>query len=117
MVVKEMEKEVKVFDDEIKELNSNIKKQSAELKKKEEEQNKFFSQFKSLFNQRNKISDEISVNEKKIMSFEENSRKEELTINTYSIEEARVKAELAGMHAEFAQYEGVELDMESLKKS
>ncbi|MBW2986535.1 chromosome segregation protein SMC [Candidatus Woesearchaeota archaeon] len=111
-ILKEMEKEVKVFDDEIKELNSNIKKQSSELKKKEEEQNKFFSQFKSLFDQRNKISDEIGVNEKKIMGLEENSRKEELTINTYSIEEARVKAELAGMHAEFAQYEGVELDME-----
>lgn len=111
-ILKEMEKEASTFDDEINELNSSIKKQESELKKKEEEQNKFFSQFKSLFDKRNKLSDEISGYEKKIMGLEESSRKEELAINTFSIEEARVKAELAGMNAEFAQYEGVELDME-----
>ena len=111
-ILKEMEKESKTFDDEIKNLNSSIKKQESELKKKEEDQNKFFSQFKSLFDKRNKLSDEISGYEKKIMGLEESSRKEELAINTFSIEEARVKAELAGLNAEFAQYEGVELDME-----
>jgi chromosome segregation protein len=58
------------------------------------------------------MSDEINAFESKVLGLEEGSRKEELTINTFSIEEARVKAELAGMNAEFAQYEGVELDME-----
>ena len=111
-ILKELEKEENTFKDEIKELNKNIKSQGSELKTKEEEQNKFFSQFKSLFEQRNKISDEINAFESKVLGLEEGSRKEELTINTFSIEEARVKAELAGMNAEFAQYEGVELDME-----
>jgi chromosome segregation protein len=111
-ILKELEKEASTFKDEIKALNNEIKGQSAELKVKETEQNTFFSQFKSLFEQRTKLSDEITEQENKILGLQEGSRKEELTINTFSIEEAKVKAELAGMNAEFAQYEGVELDME-----
>ncbi|MBW3002023.1 chromosome segregation protein SMC [Candidatus Woesearchaeota archaeon] len=111
-ILKELEKEAGTFKAEIKSLNKEIKDQSAELKVKETEQNKFFSQFKSLFEQRTKLSDEITEQENKILGLQEGSRKEELTINTFSIEEAKVKAELAGMNAEFAQYEGVELDME-----
>ncbi|MBW3005064.1 chromosome segregation protein SMC, partial [Candidatus Woesearchaeota archaeon] len=111
-ILKEIEKEENTFKDEIKGLNKEIKEQSAELKVQEAEQNKFFSQFKSLFEQRTKLSDEITDQENKIFGLQEGSRKEELTINTFSIEEAKVKAELAGMNAEFAQYDGVELDME-----
>ena len=111
-ILKEMEKEEGNFQNEIKEMETVIKKQNKELKTKEEEQNKFFSQFKSLFEQRNKLSDEITAHENKILGLEDGSRKEELTINTFSIEEAKVKAELAGLNAEFAQYEGIELDME-----
>ena len=111
-ILKELEKEESTFTGEIKGLNKEIKAQSAELKIKEIEQNKFFSQFKSLFEQRTKISDEITEQENKILGLQEASRKEELTINTFSIEEAKVKAEFAGMNAEFAQYDGIELDME-----
>ena len=111
-IMKEIEKEENTFKQEIKELDGQVKAQDAELKKKDEEQQKFFSQFKSLFEKRNKVSDEITVHESRILTLEEGSRKEELGMNTLSIEEARVKAELAGINAEFAQYEGIELDME-----
>jgi len=111
-ILKELDKEESIFKDEIKGFNKEIKEQSAELKTKETEQNKFFSQFKSLFEQRTKRSDEITEQESRILGLQEASRKEELIINTFYIEEAKVKAELAGMNAEFAQYEGVELDME-----
>ena len=111
-IMKELEKEENTFKQEIKDLEGQVKAQDAELKKKDEEQQKFFSQFKSLFEKRNKVSDEITVHESRILTLEEGSRKEELGMNTLSIEEARVKAELAGMNAEFAQYEGIELDME-----
>src|SRR3990167_4079825 len=47
-----------------------------------------------------------------MLGVEEQSRKEEFTLNALSIEEARVKAEMAGINAEFEQYSGVELDME-----
>ncbi len=111
-ILKEIEKEESTFKQVITDLEGQVKVQDAELKKKDEEQQKFFSQFKSLFEKRNKVSDEITVHESRILTLEEGSRKEELGMNTLSIEEARVKAELAGINAEFAQYEGIELDME-----
>ncbi len=65
-----------------------------------------------MFDKQKKLQDEINEHEQKILGVEEQSRKEELTLNTHSIEIARVSAELAGLEAEFAQYPGVELDMD-----
>ncbi len=119
-ILKEMDKEELGFKEEIKQLSQKTKEQEIDLKKREEEEQKFFTQYKSLFEKRNKMSDEINARDNQILGLEENSRKEELEINTYSIEEARVKAELAGLAAEFSQYGGVELLMdkseEHLKK-
>lgn len=119
-ILKEMDKEDHSFKQEIDQLNKKIKEQEIDLKKREEEQQKFFSQYKSLFEKRNRFSDEINARENQTLSLEEESRKQELEINTYSIEEARVKAELAGLATEFSQYDNVELLMdkseEQLKK-
>ncbi len=119
-VMKELEKEEKAFENEIKDFDSVIKTSSVALKKKEKQQETLHTQFKDLFNKRNKASDEINALESKILGVEENSRKVEISVNTLSIEEARLKAEFAGMDAEFAQYDGVELNMkkseEDLKK-
>lgn len=111
-LVKDMDKESSAFNNEISDLEKLAKSQEADLSKKEAEQAQFFSQFKGLFEKRNKLSDEVNQKETKILGIEENSRKEELSLNTLSIEEARVKAEVAGLTAEFEQYSGVELNME-----
>jgi len=111
-ILKDMEKEQKDFSREEKELKSVISEKEKVVKSKEKEQQQFFTQFKALFEKRNKISDEISAYESKTLSHEEQARKVELTLNTYSIEEARIKAEIAGIEAEYAQYEGVALDLE-----
>ncbi|MBN1645294.1 hypothetical protein JW851_04660, partial [Candidatus Woesearchaeota archaeon] len=110
-VMKELEKEEKTFSDEIKNFDSEIKTSSSSLKKKEKQQEVLHTQFKDLFNKRNKASDEINEFESKIFGVEDNSRKVEISVNTLSIEEARLKAEFAGMEAEFAQYDGIELNM------
>ena len=89
---------------------------SVELKKKETEQEVFFSKFKELFAGRNKLSDEVNAHESKVLHVEEQSRKEELTLNGFSIEEARIKAEFAGLQAEFEHYAGIELDMEKAEE-
>ncbi len=119
-LLKDMEKEEEAFGGEIGDLEKLTGSQETELGKKEQEQAHFFSQFKGLFEKRNKLSDDINQRETKILGVEENSRKEELSLNTLSIEEARFKAEIAGLNAEFEQYSGVELDMqkaeEQLKK-
>jgi len=118
-LLKDMDKETEAFKKEIGDLGKLTSSQETELGKKEKEQAQFYSQFKGLFNTRNKLADEINAKEGTILSVEENSRKEELSVNTLSIEEARIKAETAGLNAEFEQYSGVELvdkPEEQLKK-
>ncbi|MBW3019508.1 chromosome segregation protein SMC [Candidatus Woesearchaeota archaeon] len=119
-LIEDLAKEQKAFEKEIKHLTEHISKQEEELGRKEKEQEKFHAQFKGLFEKRNKLSDKVTENETEILGKEDLSRKEELQLNTLSIEEARQKAELAGIDSEYEKYEGVELDMktpeEELKK-
>lgn len=110
-LVGELDKEEQALKGEIDELNKFSKNLETDLGKKEQEQSKFQAQFKGLFEKRNKLSDEVTDKESKILETEEGARKEELQVNTLSIEEARVKAELAGIDAEYSRYEGVALDM------
>ena len=101
-------------------MQKDVKTHDAELKKKEEEQQKSHSKFKSLYEKRNKLNDEITKVEQKIYGKEEDSRKAEFKVNTLGLEDAKIKAELAALQADFAQYDGVELDLkkseEQLKK-
>ncbi|RJQ19358.1 chromosome segregation protein SMC [Candidatus Woesearchaeota archaeon] len=108
-----MEKEEAAFGKDQEVLAKEMAAEENELAKKEKEQAAFFSMFKELFERRNRLSEEINERELKVLQSEEASRKEELTLNTLSIEEARMKAELAGLAAEFEQYQGVELDVEA----
>ncbi len=111
-LVKDMDKEAEAFTAEITDLDKMTSGQETELDKKEKEQAQFFSQFKGLIEKRNKLDKDANEKENKILGIDENSRKEEMSVNVLSIEEARIKAETAGLTAEFEQYSGVELDME-----
>lgn len=111
-ILKDLDKEREAFTSEKENLGTIITQQEKELKIKEEEQAKFFTQFKGLLEQTKKFNEEINGRESAILGVEEQSRQEELRVNTLSIEEARLKAENAGFTAEFEQYAGVELDME-----
>ncbi len=111
-LVKDMDKEAEAFNNEITDLDKMTSGQESELDKKEKEQAQFFSQFKGLIEKRNKLDKEASEKENRILGIDEISRKEEMSVNVLSIEEARIKAETAGLTAEFEQYSGVELDME-----
>jgi len=108
-ILKDLEKETEQQKLEAKTLDTLTKEQEKSLKQKEKAQAEFQSKFKDLFTKRNKLSDEITTLENKAFTVEESSRREELQMNTLSIEEARLKAEQAALNAEFAQYDGVEL--------
>jgi chromosome segregation protein len=112
-LIKDLKKEKEAFEKEIQHLDQHVGKQEEVLKKKEQEQEKFHAQFKGLFEKRNKLSDKITENETTVLGQEDLSRKEELQLNTLSIEEARFRAELAGIDAEYEKYEGIELDMKT----
>ncbi len=111
-ILGDLDKEAEAFSSEIEDVNKLISQQQESLKVKEEEQGKFQSQFKSLFDKQKSLQDEINQREQGILGIEEQARKEELTLNGYSIEMARVNVEFANLESEFAQYSGIELDME-----
>ena len=117
---KSISEEIMTTEKEIKEAEKNTSTQQQELTKKEKEQEKYNEQFKDLFQQTNKLNDEVNVRETKVYENDEKSKREELLQNTLSIELARLNAEIAGIDAELAQYSGVELDThkneEELKK-
>ena len=117
---KSITEEIVTIEKEIKEAEKNTLVQQQELTKKEKEQEKYNEQFKDLFQQTNKLNDEITVRETKVYENDEKSKREELLQNTLSIELARLNAEIAGIDAELAQYSGVEIDItkseEELKK-
>ncbi|KYK26304.1 hypothetical protein AYK26_05340 [Euryarchaeota archaeon SM23-78] len=108
-ILKQQEKEKTDFLKEKKELEEFIKKQEVELREKEKKQAKFYAQFKALFNKRTQLSDEVSKLEGNVMTKDNGIREYEHKNNILNIENAGVKAELAGLEEEFKQYEGVPL--------
>ena len=110
-ILKDIEKEEEGFNGEIKDLKEKIKHDEKFVKEKEVEQQKFYTAFKKLYAERNKLTDEISKVENDIFKNEDVSRQEEFKLNALSLENAKVKAELAGFNAEFEQYRGIELNL------
>lgn len=108
-ILKQHEKEKEDFLKEKKELQGLIKTQEGELGEKEKKQEQFYIQFKALFARRTKLGDEVNKLEADIMIKDNSTREYELKNNTTALENAGVKAELAGIEEEFRQYEGVPL--------
>jgi len=111
-ILKDISKEAEAFSSEIVDLKEMVKGKEEQLKEKEKKQNEFQTKFKGLFDKINKLNDENSESESQLYKVEDSSRKEELDMNTVSLEQAKTRAEIAGLSEEFAQYGGVELDME-----
>ncbi|MBW3003685.1 chromosome segregation protein SMC [Candidatus Woesearchaeota archaeon] len=110
-VLKQISKEKDKFNIEIKALAEKIKKFESELKDKEKKSAQFYAKYKAMFNQRSKINDEINKIDRSIEKIRDTSRSAEIKMNTYSLELAKFKAELAGLYQEFKQYEGVKLNL------
>ncbi len=104
-ILKQHDKEEEGFREEIKDLKEKIKLEEVDLKEKEKLQKQFYGQFKGLFQQREKLNEIIQKLENKIIILEENIRATEGKKNTYSIENAKIKAELAGIEEEYKRYE------------
>lgn len=108
-ILKEQEKEKSNFDKEKQNLLTRTKEQEKSLKEKEEAEKKFYNQFKELFNKRTKLSDNVSKQENTLTNKLNDARSVEQKINLVSLENAKIKAELAGLNEEFSQYKNVEI--------
>lgn len=96
--------------EEFEQLEKRVNEHETEAKAKDAALQEFYAQFKQLFEERSKHESLISSLEKQGFIQEELSRREEIQVNTYSLEDARVNAELSSALAEFSQYEGVMID-------
>ncbi|MEM3374634.1 MAG: chromosome segregation protein SMC [Candidatus Woesearchaeota archaeon] len=119
-ILKQHEKEEMDFKKEKESLVNLIKNQEKELKSKEETQKEFYNKFKELFKKRDKINNEINEIETKVYKKEDAKRNEELKLNSVSLENAKISAELEGVKQEYKQYEGIPIfenkDEEKIKK-
>lgn len=120
VVEKEKENLDKIYSDAQKERTQFLKEKdelqkfvlSIEkvVKEKEREQQQFYAQFKDLFDQRNKMTDQLNLREQKLFTNESAMRQEEIGLNGLTIEMAREKAECAGLQVEFEQFGVSEVD-------
>ncbi|MBD3209659.1 chromosome segregation protein SMC, partial [Candidatus Woesearchaeota archaeon] len=108
-ILKQHEKEAADFTEEKQGLEKKVKGQEKELVEREAAEKEFYDQFKELFNKRSALTDEANKAENDIMAKNEQVRSQEARMNTASLEQAKYKAELAGLEEEFKQYEGVPL--------
>ncbi|MEM3127347.1 MAG: hypothetical protein QW331_04760, partial [Candidatus Woesearchaeota archaeon] len=108
-ILKQQEKEYEYFKQEIKRLEDEIKNKEKDLKEKEKTEKELYAQFRDVFSKRNKLNDEINARELKIGEINDRGRKIEIETNTFSLERAKLAAELSGLEAEFEQYKGTRI--------
>ncbi|MBI2666234.1 AAA family ATPase, partial [Candidatus Woesearchaeota archaeon] len=108
-IMKQHEKEESLFKQELKTLTEEITVKEGELINKEKESSQFYARYRELFNQREKLSTEITKAENEVEQAREKARTHERELNLTSLKNAEVKAKLAGLQEEFARYPGVQL--------
>ncbi len=91
-------------------LQKKVSEQEKLAHAKDKDLSQFYAQCKHLFEQRNTLADSITKIENTVFKQEEQCRKEEFELNLHAVQEASIKAEIAGFQSEFQQYEGTTLD-------
>ena len=114
-ILKQHDKEEEKFKIEIKEIKEKIKGQDKQLKEREKQETEFRSEFRGIFNKRDKMNEEMQKDETKMIRKEEQIRGIEQRINTFSIDNARIKAELAALNEEFRQFEDIAIIKKTAK--
>src|SRR3989338_9008339 len=115
-ILKQLGKDEGDFNNELKRLNEAITQKESLLMEKENIAKEFYTKFKSLFSKQNKINGEIQKNDMAIDKITEESRQVEKKNNFNSLKNAEISASSAALNQEFAQYEGVKLEMEKTEE-
>jgi chromosome segregation protein len=108
-LAKGCDKESEDFKTEFKTLESLIKTQQISLKQKESAKSKFQQAYKDLFSNRNKISEETQKLETSTLIEAEKEKTINDRINNFSIDKAKITAELEALNFEFEDYKGISL--------
>ncbi|PIN76650.1 chromosome segregation protein SMC [Candidatus Woesearchaeota archaeon CG10_big_fil_rev_8_21_14_0_10_36_11] len=108
-IMKQHEKEESLFIQESTKLTVTIAEKEKELVQKEKASTEFYSKYRQLFTDREKLSSQINSCENEIETMREKSRVSEREVNLVSLKNAEVKAKLAGLQEEFTRYKDAEL--------
>mgnify|MGYP001558397036 CR=1 FL=1 len=103
-ILKDHDKEIEDFSNEMKILQTSTKELSVNLKQKEAIEQKFYSEFKNLFNKKNKIQEQLQQKETNLVREEERIIALNNRFNVFSIDKARITAEIAGLDKEFEPF-------------
>ncbi len=108
-ILKQHDKEKEQFTKESKSLSEQLKIQTKDLAEREKASKAFYSQYKELFNKREKLNGLISAAESKVDRLREGTRNHEREVNLISLKNAEVKAKLSVLEDEFEKFKDVEL--------
>ena len=112
-ILKQQDKELQSVNEQINKLTEEIKIDDIALQEQEVREKEFYSQFKSLFDNRAAIEKIIVKSEREVDNSKDSMRGFELKNNTLSLEKARIVSELAGLDEQFKGFEGVALNEKS----
>jgi len=115
-ILKGMDKDEDGFNFELIRLQESVSQKESLLKEKEKLAQEFYTKFKSLFTKQGKINEEVQKNELAVDKIIEESRQVEIKVNFHSLKNAEASANLAALNQDFAQYEGVKLDLEKTEE-
>jgi len=108
-ILKQHNKEVEEFTNVLNLLNKETSKKTKELQEKEKLAKQFYAKYKKLFNQRNEFESKVTRFDTRIDALREISRKTEIQMNTFSLENVRLSSDLQNLQQEFDQYKEVEV--------
>ena len=108
-ILKQHKKEGEQFQTEIIALTEKVKIKDKELVDKEKESKEFYSKYRALFSQREKLGSEVGKAENDIENLREKMRSSEREMNLVSLKNAEVKAKLAALQEEFNRYKNAEI--------
>ncbi len=111
-ILRQIEKEEQDFRQELESAKSRLRESEMQLEQKEKAAKEFYSKFKGLFTKANQIKDDLSRNQVAMEKKKDEERQLEIRANTFSLKKAEFSAALIAMQEEFAQYEGIPLDLE-----
>ncbi len=115
-ILKQLDKDEREFDAELARLQETISQKETLLKEKESAAKEFYAKFKNLFTKQNKINEEIQKTDISREKTLEESRQVEIKVNFNSLKNAEFAASLAALNQDFAQYEGVKLDLDKTEE-
>ena len=108
-IIKQHDKEETQFTKEMTDLTISVQKKEQDLKQKEKDSKEFYSKYRALFAEREKIAGDVNKQENAIESLREKMRSSERDVNLVSLKNAEVKAKLAGLQEEFSRFKDAAL--------